>query len=211
MKNTPTTLTDSKIAALISKPRPLVLGDFFKQGDFGVIRGNGSSWFALALALKLSSGNDFGYWKAHRQQRVMLLTDRSLRPVDLVERLTSLTGQITGKLRLAPLYGKSTNPIGETSELEMLIDKEKPEVVIIDSISRLDHEFHKTWLRKLTAKEISVVAVADAAEITDGADWELSLSVKSDSANVSFKVSFSKNRNSVIPERNLCFSIRLNE
>jgi hypothetical protein len=210
MKNT-TTLTRSKIANLKPNPRSLVLGDFFKEGDFGVIRGNGSSWFALALAVKLSTGKDLVHWNVGRPQRVLLLTDPSVRPVDLVERLASLAEPIPGKLRLAPLYGKSLSPIGETSELEVLIETEKPEVVIVDSMSRLDHAYHKTWLRRLTEKGISVVAVADAAENTDGADWELALTAKSNSDNLSCDVSFSRNRNSVTPERKICFSIPLNE
>jgi hypothetical protein len=138
---------------------------------------------------------------------VLLLTEPTVRPVDLVERLASLTERIPVQLRLAPLFGKSLSPIGETSQLELIIDREKPEVVIVDSISRLDHENHKTWMRQLTNKGISVVAVADAAEITDSADWELSLSVKSNSDNVSFAVNFSKNRNSVTPERALSFGL----
>lgn len=210
MKNT-TTLTRFKIAALKSNPRPLVLGDFFKEGDFGVIRGNGSSWFALALAVKLSTGKDLVHWNVSRPQRVLLLTDPSVRPVDLVERLASLAEPIPGKLRVAPLYGHSLCPTGETSGLDRIIESRMPEVVIVDSMSRLDHDYHKIWLRRLTESGISVVAVADAAEITNKADWELALTAKSNSDNVSFDVNFTRNRNSVTPERALSFGLPLIE
>jgi hypothetical protein len=56
---------------------------------------------------------------------------------DLAERLALLTASLPVKLTLAPLRGWQTFPEDDTEALRALVESVRPEVVVVDSISRL--------------------------------------------------------------------------
>ncbi|MBA2435100.1 MAG: AAA family ATPase [Chthoniobacterales bacterium] len=92
-------VTSSELATLELAPRARLLGDWFCEGDLGIIyafRGVGKTWLALLIARALSEGDSVGEWKAHARTKVLYIDGEM--PADLMRDrdsgLTSGEGEI---------------------------------------------------------------------------------------------------------------------
>lgn len=67
-------VSGAELGAMVIPPREMILGDFFKAGDPGIIfapRGVGKSWMAMGMAEAIASGGSFGPWQARKPQKVL--------------------------------------------------------------------------------------------------------------------------------------------
>ena len=174
-------VTSSELQGLELTPRKKLLGDWFCEGDCGFIfafRGVGKTWFALAIAQALSTGEELGDWQAHEMVKV-LYADGEM-PADLMRaRCTGLEGnndnlQFLNHEILFDRTGKAlniTNP-----EVQQAITKRcvtsRVRVLILDNLSTLasgmkeneadSWEKVNNWLLDLRRRKIAVVIVHHA-------------------------------------------------
>src|SRR5436190_9589833 len=69
-------VTSSELHGLELRPRKKLLGDWFCEGDLGLMfasRGVGKTWLALAMAQALSTGGKLGDWQAHAPVKVLYI------------------------------------------------------------------------------------------------------------------------------------------
>ena len=69
-------VTSAQFRRMLLKPKALLLGDWFAEGDLGFIyarRGTGKTWLGVGMAEALSQGTQFGEWKAHAPVKVLYL------------------------------------------------------------------------------------------------------------------------------------------
>jgi hypothetical protein len=90
-------LSGSALDELQIQPRPLLLGDWFAEGDLGFLfakRGVGKTWFALLLAAAIASGGRVGPWFAPRTIQVLYVDGEM--PLDLMQkRFLAMAGHCT--------------------------------------------------------------------------------------------------------------------
>jgi AAA domain len=136
-------LTSKQLQALDLPPRKKLLGDWFAEGDLGIIfafRGVGKTWFGMALAEALSGGRKFGDWQAPSSVGVLYIDSEM--PADLMEnRSTGLQTNdkfaILNHEALFHLTGKTLN-IADP-EVQAAITRHcletKRKVLVIDNLS----------------------------------------------------------------------------
>jgi hypothetical protein len=67
-------ITSVEFRRLLLRPKALLLGDWFAEGDLGFIyakRGTGKTWLAIGIAEAVSLGTQLGEWKAHAPVKVL--------------------------------------------------------------------------------------------------------------------------------------------
>ena len=84
-ENTPKTIYDALNAAVIPfnqlhtlglPPRLPIMGDWFKEGDYGIVyaqKGVGKTWFSMGMASSLNRGVAFGPWEVHGTPGVLYI------------------------------------------------------------------------------------------------------------------------------------------
>ena len=78
-------VSSSELASLHLEPRQKLLGEWFREGDLGVIyafRGVGKTWFALLIAKALSEAGRVGDWQANGCTKVLYIDGEM--PADLM-------------------------------------------------------------------------------------------------------------------------------
>ena len=174
-------VTSTELHALNLIPRRKILGDWFAEGDLGILfafRGVGKTWFALGIATALSTGGKLGEWQAHHAVRVLYVDGEM--PADLMrdrccglesnnERLEFLNHEIlfdrTGKVL------NITNPETQQAITQHCIAS-GIKVLILDNLSTLARgmkeneadswELVNNWLLDLRRRKIAVVIVHHA-------------------------------------------------
>ena len=140
-------LEEAKFMDLRFPKRQLLLRPWLPQGSLAMIyapRGEGKTWFALAVAKAIARGQDLLGWRCRSRKRV-LYVEGELPGRSVQWRL--------GKFRRSPdgmfhilcrdtyLLRRETMPdLGETEgrlELNRIIDQCQPDVIIIDTISTM--------------------------------------------------------------------------
>lgn len=165
--------------------RPLLLGDWFAEGDCGFVyapRGVGKTWCALGMGAALSYGGKFGEWKALAAVKV-LYVDGEMPADDMQARSVGLAGDNKNLLFLQHeiLFSRSQNPDKSCMNLTLadfrqaLTDfcvREGVKVLFLDNLSSLalgmreneadDWETVLPWLLDLRRRKIAVVIVHHA-------------------------------------------------
>lgn len=134
-------------------PKQMLVSSFMPCASFGMVvapRGIGKSWFALALAVAISAGqNSFLGWKIHQKAHV-LYVDGEMQTVDIRDRIKALSGgQRMDDLDILPseeLY-QTGRPVclddkTEQSQIEAMLEmlkqaNRKPGLIILDNLSTL--------------------------------------------------------------------------
>jgi putative DNA primase/helicase len=84
--------TASGIAELSLPPREPLLGDWFKEGDTGVLyapRGLGKTWLSMLIASAVANGGSAGPWKAPSPRKVVYI-DGEMAIDGMLERLVGM-------------------------------------------------------------------------------------------------------------------------
>jgi biotin operon repressor len=134
-------------------PKQMLISTFMASASFGMLvapRGLGKSWFSLALAVAVATGQtSFLGWKIHKEARVLYI-DGEMQTIDLKDRIAALsTGYGLGKLDILPseeLY-QSGKPVClddkfEQRQIEALLatlkkEGRNPSLIILDNLSTL--------------------------------------------------------------------------
>jgi putative DNA primase/helicase len=174
-------VTSNQLHALHLVPRRKLLGDWFAEGDLGILfafRGVGKTWFALGIATALSTGGRLGEWQAHEAVRVLYIDGEM--PADLMrdrcyglqsnnDHLEFLNHEIlfdrTGKVL------NITNPEVQQAITQHCVAS-GIKVLILDNLSTLARgmkeneadswELVNNWLLDLRRRKVAVVIVHHA-------------------------------------------------
>ncbi len=212
--------------------RERVLGDWFRQGDYGMIvapRGVGKTWFALGLSGAIARGGCFGPWKAAAARKVLYVDGEMA--VDDLDRWIRGLGQTDNLLVLSHealhLEDGATLNLARQEDRQALsacLQDNGVEVLVLDNLSCLASGLRendgdawqpmKQWFLELRRSRIAVVLVHHAGK--DGSQrgtsrreddlfWALSLEDrrKGGEGGVCFGLKFTKNRNS--PRDESCY------
>jgi putative DNA primase/helicase len=161
-------------------PRPLLVGDWFCEGDLGFVfapRGVGKTWFAHMLIAALTAGKDLGPWPVPNRAHVCLL-DGEMPPDAVQERLQKL--EVDGAMLtihshqfLFDLCGRSFQ-LGDAEQRNALLDycgENGIQVLVIDNLSSVSNVSENDndewmelgdWLLDFRRKGISVIVVHHA-------------------------------------------------
>lgn len=175
-------LDEEQLYALDIPPRPALLGDWFKAGDYGVIfgrRGLGKSWLALAIARALAEGRDLGPWECPEAKRVCYV-DGEMSLDDFRDRVRNLSESKGSMLTLShqQLFNQTQkalclSDVSQQAELTKLCEENKIDVLFLDNgaclfrgVAENDADDFRDkiegWLLDLRRRGISVVLVLHA-------------------------------------------------
>ncbi|MDR1011573.1 MAG: AAA family ATPase [Opitutaceae bacterium] len=179
---TPAVLGWAEFDALAIPPRPALLGDWFKAGDYGVVfgrRGLGKSWLSLALACALAQGRDLGPWKCPAPRRV-LYVDGEMDIGDFRGRVRSLDGGCNNLLTLSHqcVFDRSKASLcasekSQQTEITRYCEGNKIDVLVLDNgaclfrgVKENDADDFRDviegWLLDLRRRGIAVILVLHA-------------------------------------------------
>jgi AAA domain/DnaB-like helicase N terminal domain len=173
--------TSASLRSLEPKPRELIVGDWFRQGDLGFIyamRGVGKSWFGMDLARAIAERRNFGPWEVHGSKKVMYL-DGEMPHQDVGQRDVGLGAGLE-----TLVYVNHEILFDKTGLVMNLADKDFQDgvlqiclatgiqVLFLDNLSSLatgvnenegaDWELVQPWLLQLRRHKISVVIIHHA-------------------------------------------------
>lgn len=174
-------VSSSELAGLELAPRAPLLGDWFREGDLGIIyafRGVGKTWLSLLIAKAVSEGGAVGEWKAHGRAKVLYIDGEM--PADLMRDrdsgLTTGDGEIEF-LNHEILFDRTekvlniTNPDLQQAIMTRCI-RDGVKVVVLDNLSTLasgmkendasDWEQVNNWLLQFRRHKIAVILVHHA-------------------------------------------------
>jgi hypothetical protein len=180
----PSLLTDEALNALDIPQRPSLMGDWFKDGDYGVIfgrRGLGKSWLALGLARALAEGRPFGPWECPKACRV-LYVDGEMSLDDYRERGRALSERSSEgnfkTLSHQEVFNRAQkalclSDIGQQDELTRLCEQQGIDVLFLDNgaclfsgVAENDADDFRDkiegWLLNLRRRGVAVVLVLHA-------------------------------------------------
>lgn len=178
----PALLTDAALNSLVIPPRPSLMGDWFKAGDYGIIfgrRGLGKSWMAMALARALAEGRPLGPWECSQARRV-LYVDGEMSLDDYRNRVQALSYGDGEMLTLSHQSVFNTtekalclSDLGQQDELTRLCEQEHVDVLFLDNGACLFRDVAENdaddfrdkierWLLDLRRRGIAVVLVLHA-------------------------------------------------
>jgi hypothetical protein len=201
---TPAVLGWAEFDALAIPPRPALLGDWFKAGDYGVVfgrRGLGKSWASIAIACALAQGRDLGPWKCPAPRRV-LYVDGEMDIGDFRCRVRSLDGGCDNLLTLSHqnVFDRSKASLcasekSQQTEITRYCEGNKIDVLVLDNGAALFRNVKENdaddfrdmiegWLLDLRRRGIAVILVLHAgrnnairgtSKREDAAHWILRL------------------------------------
>jgi hypothetical protein len=169
------------LAALELKPRKLLLGDWFGEGDLGFIfapRGVGKTWFALMFAKALSEASTVGEWQARERVRVLYIDGEM--PADLMRVRDKGLQRDTGEVEFLNheiLFDRTQKVLNITEpDVQQAITRHclatGIKVVILDNLSTLasgmkendsfDWEKVNNWLLQFRRHKIAVIVIHHA-------------------------------------------------
>lgn len=205
------------------KPRLLIIGNWFKEGDYGYIfapRGEGKTWMAMLLAQAINKGTALGEWKGYGKPRRIVYLDAEMNLADVQERarLIGIDGTDFMWLQNEIVFDILQRPLNIANcEDQMSIEEllEDGDVLFVDNLSTAtygveensndDFDVFKPWLLRLRKRRISVVVIHHAgrngqmrggSRREDICHWILSLKGDADDGEeTSFVTKFVKSRN----------------
>lgn len=222
----------TQLAQLGIPQRAPLLGDWFREGDYGMIvapRGVGKTWMSLGLGVAIATGGSFGPWQAPAAHKTLII-DGEMPADELDRRIRGLGGDgnllVLSHEALFNQGGRSLNLALQEDQQEMLgyVIEQGVKVLILDNLSCLVSglrendgdawEGMKQWLLELRRRRVAVVLVHHAgrngaargtSKREDDLFWALSLEENDASGEVGarFKSTFTKNRNSPRDEHDL--------
>jgi AAA domain len=170
-----------ELASLHLQRRERLLGEWFREGDLGVIyafRGVGKTWFALLIAKALSEGGQVGEWEAHGSTKVLYVDGEM--PAELMRDRDRGLGRAAGEVEFLNheiLFDRTqkvlniTNPDIQQAITERCI-RDGVKVVVLDNISTLASgmkendafawEQVNNWLLQFRRHKIAVILVHHA-------------------------------------------------
>lgn len=208
---TASTVTGGELHILPIAARELILATWFCVGDLGFIfapRGVGKTWWAMCIAIAISTGGKAGPWASPKPRRVLYVDG---------EMALDLTQQRYRALCLSPsdnlmflhheiVFGRTGQVLNLTSPqvqaaLFQHVIKNNVEVLVLDNLSCLFSgvkendadawELILPWILRLRRHHIAVVIVAHAgrnglmrgtSRREDAASWVVSLEEPSEAA-----------------------------
>ena len=174
-------VTSTELASLQLQQRELLLGDWFREGDLGVIyafRGVGKTWFALLIAKALSEGGRVGDWQAQKRTKVLYIDGEM--PADLMRSRDAGLGRAGGEVEFLNheiLFDRTNKVLNITlPEIQQAITerciRDGIKVVILDNLSTLasgmkendsfEWEQVNNWLLQFRRHKIAVILVHHA-------------------------------------------------
>ncbi len=136
------------IAANLKDPEPIIAPILF-EADLLMIygwRGCGKTWFSLGLSYAIASGGNFLTWHCKKPRKVLIL-DGEMRAARLKKRLSLIIAGAEAEAQPGMLRLLTRDMCADTVEwpdlgraegreaLVSLIEKEAPEVIVIDNLS----------------------------------------------------------------------------
>lgn len=219
----------TQLAELGIPQRAPLLGDWCKEGDYGMIvapRGVGKTWMSLGIGVAIATGEAFGPWKAPAAQKVLVI-DGEMPADELDQRIRGLGGDdnllVLSHEAMFHQGGRSLNLARQEDQQEILryVIKQGVKVLVLDNLSCLVSglrendgdawEPMKLWFLELRRHRVAVVLVHHAgrkgeargtSKREDDLFWALSLKETDENAanGARFKSTFTKNRNSARDE-----------
>lgn len=248
--NTPRTLYDALSAAVIPfnqlhtlglPPRLPIIGDWFKEGDYGIVyaqKGVGKTWFSMGMASSLNRGVAFGPWEVHGTPGVLYI-DGEMPAESIQQRMEGMgADQFLLSLNHEVLHHKSekTLNLAEPSiqrTITQLCLNKRIKVLFLDNLSSLvmgvaedkadDWEKILGWFLGLRKNGIAVVLVLHAGRSNqnprgtsrreDHAGWVIKLDKVTNEAGdgASFVSRFEKNRNAQTDPLDIEWRFQTNE
>ena len=147
--------------ALEIQPRPLILGEWLKEGDLGFIfaaRGVGKTWFAMDLAHAITEGRYMGPWNNH-EILTCLYVDGEMPPEDIKQRDFGLSTVVPTSPNL--LYVNHEILFRVTGRVMNLADRELQLAILKLCVDK--------GLKVLFLDNLSTLA--PAGKENDGDDW----------------------------------------
>ncbi len=205
------------------KPRLLIIGNWFKEGDYGYIfapRGVGKTWMAMFLAQAVNRGTALGEWVGSEKPRRVVYLDAEMNLADVQERarLIGIGGTDFMWLQNEQVFKilqRSLNIANRKDQKSIEELLEDGDVLFIDNLSTAtfgveensndDFDAFKPWFQRLRNRLISVVVIHHAgrngqmrggSRREDMCQWILSLKADDhDGEDTSFVTKFVKCRN----------------
>ncbi len=208
------------------EPRPKVLGEWFREGDFGYIfapRGHGKTWMAMLVGNAICEAASLGKWEAGAEPRRVVYFDAEMNLPDVQERarLVGITSPRFEWLQNELIFNvlETSLNIADPDDQEAISGVlNSGDVLIIDNLSTAisgskendndDFDYLKSWLLRLRNRRVSVIiihhagrngAMRGASRREDMAHWIISLKDDSDDEGATaFVTQFVKCRNCTI-------------
>jgi AAA domain len=174
-------VSSTELGSLNLQPRRKLLGEWFCEGDQGLIyayRGVGKTWLGLLIARALSEGTKLGDWQAHERAKVLYIDGEM--PADLMRTREQGIKRAIGEVDflnheiLFDRTGKVLN-ITEPEVQRAITDRcihEGVKVVILDNLSTLasgmkendaySWEMVNNWLLDFRRHKIAVILIHHA-------------------------------------------------
>jgi AAA domain len=174
-------VSSTELASLRLQQRELLLGEWFREGDLGIIyafRGVGKTWFALLIAKALSEAGQVGDWQAHGSTKVLYIDGEM--PADLMRARDAGLGRADGEVEFLNheiLFDRTGKVLNITRpEIQQAITdrciREGIKVVVLDNLSTLasgmkendsfEWEQVNNWLLQFRRHKIAVILVHHA-------------------------------------------------
>jgi hypothetical protein len=174
-------VTSSELAGLTLSPRQRLLGDWFCEGDQGMIyayRGVGKTWLALMMAKALSQAGSVGEWQAHAPTKVLYIDGEM--PADLMRARDQGLSQGLGEVEFLNheiLFDRTERVLNITQiDVQQAIlnrcIRDKIKVLFLDNLSTLASgmkendsfawEQVNNWLLQFRRHKIAVILIHHA-------------------------------------------------
>ena len=174
-------VSTNELRGLTLEPREKILGEWFCEADLGLIfgpRGSAKTWFTLGITQALTTGGQFGEWKAHKECKVLYI-DGEMPPDMMRSRIVGLQA-VNDNLMLLNhqiLFDRATKTINiSLPHVQQAITETclrmGIKVLILDNLSTLgvgmkendadSWEKVNFWLLDLRRKKVAVIIIHHA-------------------------------------------------
>lgn len=179
-------LTGKQLSTYSVPHRRKLIGEWMKQGDFGIVfawRGVGKTWFALLMADSLINGKPLGPWQAYGKDNKLLYIDGEMPADDIKIRaklLKLLDNERFVLLNHEILFQQCQKDLNlanvdQQNMITNICVKQKYKILILDNLSSLFtnlkedkaddwDSFVKPWLLNLRRRAITVILLCHSGK-----------------------------------------------